>query len=242
MKSWLVAVLTALTLISTAPSALSQDRVGDDGCGSLAPGECRVAGLRAQFGLGETQDLVRALMLFEDACAQGDSFACTEAGVAYATGFGTTIEPELARAFYQKGCTADRHALCRDHGLSYLDPNSPARHFPKALTILSEACWIGSVEGCQQLASVNARAENGKAPLIGQIDAIRFFKEACILGSIEACVARSTMIDENPALSLFNHVRVLMLDLACEPANPERAINPATQAACALREAAAQTG
>ena len=103
MKSWLVAVLTALTLISTAPSALSQDRVGDDGCGSLAPGECRVAGLRAQFGLGETQDLVRALLLFEDACAQGDSFACTEAGVAYATGFGTTIEPELARAFLPKG-------------------------------------------------------------------------------------------------------------------------------------------
>ena len=216
MKPWLVALLTVLAVAGTASKALSQTDRDGSGCGSLSAGECRVAGLRAQFGLGQPQDLAGALLLFEDACERGDTFACTEAGVAHATGYGTPIKPERAKAFYRRGCKPSQHALCRDHGLSYLDPNSPVTHVPKAMSILTEACWVGSVEGCRELAEANAGANNGKEPLFGQIDAIRFYKEACRLGSQDACRAGADMIDGTPALSLFRHVREDMLALACD--------------------------
>ena len=225
MKPWLFAIFAAL-MLSGAPQ-VGRGQAEEIGCGSLSPAECRVAGLRAQFGLAAPQDLVRALLLFEEACGLGDGFACTEAGVAHATGFGTRVNPDVARTFYALGCTPDLHDRCRDHGMSYLDPKSPVQHFPKAVSILSEACWVGSAEGCATIARIQANGELGKDPLVGQIDSIRFFKQACALGTTEACLAGSAMIAENPALSLFSQARDFMLDLACR--------EQGAQAACKLR-------
>lgn len=185
------------------------------GCGSLSAGECRIVGLRLQFGMGMTQDLARALALFEDACGLGDSLACTEAGVAYATGFGTRVDPDKARTFYARGCTRRRPSLCRDHGLSYLDPNSPVQNTPKGISILGEACWVGSVQACRRVANANAAGDLGKSKLFGYIDSIRFYQEACLLGATEACMTGSALIASDPALRLFDHARARMLDLAC---------------------------
>lgn len=221
MKPWLIAILTALSVSAAPQTALSQ--ATEAGCGTLSPGECRIAGLRAQFGMGQSQDLARALLLFEEACDLGDGFACTEAGVAHAAGFGTRVDRDLARDFYSLGCTADQHRLCHAHGMSYLDPDSPVQHVPKAVSILSEACWVGSVEGCATVARINASGDTGKAALVGQIDSIRFFRRACTLGASEACLAGSALIAENPALSLFGHARDFMLDLACREQDAQTA-------------------
>lgn len=213
MKPWLLVLAAALTLTMT--SQIARVQAEEVGCGALTPGECRVAGLRAQFGLAAPHDLARALLLFEEACGLGDGFACTEAGVAHAMGFGTRVNPDLARNFYQLGCTANQRDLCRDHGMSYLDPNSPVQHFPKAVSILGEACWVGSAESCSTIARIQANGDLGKDPIVGQIDSIRFFKQACSLGATEDCLAGSSMIADNPALSLFSAARAFMLDLAC---------------------------
>lgn len=226
MKPWLLALVAALTLNVTP--LITRADAQEAGCGTLSPGECRVAGLRAQFGLGAQQDAVRALLLFEEACGLGDGFACTEAGVAHAMGFGTRVNPDIARDFYRLGCTAKQQERCRDHGMSYLDPNSPVQHLHKAVSILSEACWVGSAESCSTIAGLQASGDLGKDPLVGQIDSIRFFKQACTLGATEACLVGSSMIAENPALSLFTQARGFMLDLACRVQGD--------QAACDLQE------
>ena len=61
MKPWLFAIFAAL-MLSGAPQ-VSRGQAEEIGCGSLSPAECRVAGLRAQFGLAAPQDLVRALQI-----------------------------------------------------------------------------------------------------------------------------------------------------------------------------------
>jgi len=232
MTPWRLLVLSLTAALFTTPllasaqssaSAGSGAAAGEQDCGALSAGECRVLGLRTQFGLGAPLDLVRALALFEDACSRGDPLACSEAGVAYATGYGTKINPETARHYFSQGCTPNLQTLCRDHGLSYLDANSPVRNLPKGVSILGRACWVGSAEACNTVAQINARAENGKGPLIGQIDSIRFFREACILGSVPACLDGAGMIAQNPALDLFEHSRNFMLTFACSSAQSQPA-------------------
>ena len=207
-------LMLSLSAITVAPVAHAQDSA--QACGAMAAGDCRIAGLRAQFGLGVAQNKPAALTLFEAACDLGDPLACTEAGVAHASGNGTRIDRDTARTFYLRGCKPSRKALCRDHGLSYLDPKSPIQNLQKGITILSQACVVGSVSACEGVAQIHASGAGGRPPLIGKIDSIRFNQLACTLGSSEACMRGAALVSTSPALSLFSHTRASMLRLACQ--------------------------
>ena len=114
--------LVVVLLVNLLPGPLAgQDAevVSQEACDAGDMLSCDTLGVRYETGAGVTQDLERAVGLFQRACDGGTMLGCTHLGLMYEKGAGVT--PDLASAvlLYERACDGGDMPGCANLGVSY---------------------------------------------------------------------------------------------------------------------------
>jgi hypothetical protein len=130
-------------------AAGSQPTVAEESCGSAVA--CRKRGIDLE-AKGPSQDVPRAVRLYEKACVGGDGIGCQYAGDMYMDGKGVGLDKTRATEFYMKGCDAGTVRACDYACTNYKKGNGVAIDLPRAFALCKRACDAKDPFGCNDLA------------------------------------------------------------------------------------------
>lgn len=111
-------------------------------CSSGRASACYRLGVFHDRGPMGYRDMSQAMMLFRQACDDGEHGACFEQAADYASG-GTDMGREKAEALFEGSCTAGHAPSCRELG-TLLRPSNPDR----ATELTRRACELGDKSSC----------------------------------------------------------------------------------------------
>ena len=125
--SLLVVVSLALFGCPLADQDVAQLRLSCDAGDAAA---CDHLAFMYQYGDGVTQDLTRAVSLFQQACDGGDMPGCNNLGFMYEMPLGVTQDFARARSLFQQACDGGEMSGCYNLGAMYEMARASHRTLP----------------------------------------------------------------------------------------------------------------
>lgn len=175
---------------------------------------------------GKAEDAVRAVVLFDAACAKVDTAqapadgphplaqACESLGRAYEAGVG--VEPpradvEKAATLYTKACDAKYAPGCVGSGL-LLVATKDKKKIASGAELYERACKLDPHFGCFELAELHA---NKSWPDASDALAVEYYKKTCNIDPTRGCFEAGAMMEEGRVADREEEVDSLY-NLACE--------------------------
>ena len=113
--------LLVIFFVSQLPGPLAGQDAAElsQACDAGDMQSCDDLGLRYESGLDVTQDLERAVSLFQRACDGELMLGCNHLGSMYRTGAGVAQDLGTAVSFYERACDGGMMEGCANLGISY---------------------------------------------------------------------------------------------------------------------------
>jgi uncharacterized protein len=159
----------------------------------------------------EGPEHVKALKLFEKACAGGNGRGCNMAGAMLQHGAGVAKNPERSVAFYQRGCDLKDAVACYNYGFVLVLGEEVPRQPERALPALKFSCENPYPAACGALALLYERGVSGPVDAAAARKyrslALPLLREACDKDKSEcftyAATALSVNADDEAARSML---------------------------------------
>ena len=144
--------LLAVFFVSLLPGLLAgQDAEAlSQACDAGDIPSCDNLGLRYEAGLDVTQDLARAVSLFQRACDGELMLGCNHLAGMYRTGAGVTQDLGIAASLYERACDGGMMEGCANLGMSYERGDGVAQDVVTAVSLYQRACEGGVFWTCNR--------------------------------------------------------------------------------------------
>lgn len=203
------------------------------GCDAGDGLSCRLLGDAFREGLGVSQDIEKAIGLYQRACEAGNGTACASEGLISLQSGGIPGAPR-ADDLFSRGCELGSPEACRMRVLRTLQHRGSEEDEVTRRALFRQACDRGAAVGCLALYDVlrHQPPEPG-APLqlpgllkracrLGESQACEFLEEVsrmsqekCSEGSASACGVLGGLLVSSPALELESVEGMQLLHRAC---------------------------
>ncbi len=188
--------LLAALFVSLLPSPLAgQDaETLSQACDAGDMLSCESLGRAYEAGLGVTQDLARAVGLFQRACDGELMLGCNHLGSMYRTGAGVTPDLRIAASLYERACDGGMMEACANLGMSYERGDGVTQDAATAVTFYQRACDGGVTWTCDR-SGIAREPDAGVAPVAG-------FRIAGLVADAETGDPLSEAIVDMPGLGI----------------------------------------
>jgi TPR repeat protein len=196
--------------------------LADSTCAADDLGGCAIAGLGYGFGRGTAQDLARARLLEERACAGGNADGCFAVAFASMVGmFGIERDAGRAARLLEDTCAGGHSNACFQLGWNYEFGRMVARDYARAAVFYHQACELASdtddMMGCQFLGWAYD-AGHGVAEDAAQ--AARLYDRACRGGNGSGCNNLGALVGRGRGVAKDESRATELFDRACRLGNP----------------------
>lgn len=179
---------------------------------------CQEAGLGYLAGTTVSQDLKRARLLLDRACASGRALACSAYAKMSADAQGVNLTPERETTLLQLGCDRGDVNACWRVGKRLLDAveqgSATSDQAQSAHALLGTACDAGEVNACLEL-GLSAKSGRGGFPRDLRTSA-KWLGQACA-GDVGAACYELATLQAQPGSILADPIRARQnYDAACK--------------------------
>jgi uncharacterized protein len=174
---------------------------------------CAIAGLAYEKGKGVTEDVAKAMQLYEAGCMKKDQDSCTGMGFLFSKGEGVPKDPRRAETIFREGCEKGNARACSGLGHQF----RLAGDMNPAVDLFERACKLGYGRACFYAAAIIFKS--GKDPK----RAFWNYANACTGNDMRGCLAESVLLqtgqgaaaNQGESMSLRDKA-VKGLETACE--------------------------
>jgi TPR repeat protein len=166
---------------------------------------CVVLGHMYQTGEGVTQDLARAVILYQQACEGGLMQGCVNLGIMtqqrecdsgllrvcvnlgfmYYTGEGVVQDLARAVGLYRQACDGGVVLGCNNLGAMYDAGEGVIQDLARAVSLYRQACDGGEMQGC---ANLGVMYGDGRGVARDSARAMSLYRQACDSGVMQGCL------------------------------------------------------
>lgn len=182
-------------------------------CGKGNGPSCAIAGLAYEKGKGVTEDVAKAMKLYETGCSKRDLDSCTGMGFLFSKGEGVPQDKKRAESIFRENCEKGNARACSGlgHQLRLAGDMNPA------VDLFERSCKLGYGRACFYAAAIVFKS--GKDPK----RAFANYAGACTGSDMRGCLAESVLLQTgqgaaaNQGESLALRDKALKgLEAACE--------------------------
>jgi len=154
--SLVASLLTSLLAGPLAGPLAGQDpEASQRACDAGVMQSCDALGLRYEAGLEVTQDLERAVGLFQTACDGELMLGCSHLGSMYRAGMGVGQDLSTAVSLYRRACDGRMMEACANLAISYERGDGVAQDGATAVGLYQRACEGGVAWTCARVETAN---------------------------------------------------------------------------------------